>query len=377
MKTINEITQEMYNHKIKKNKNYTHEQAKIDVKKYLHEKKNTKNTKKVNIENGVNRVNIVNREDKINIFNKDFESIDIDRNGIPKIIHFTCKDKNNLNNKTWEECLSKYKEMYSDYKIIIYDNNDIYKIIETLNKKNLESIKSIKIGAVLADIFRYYILYLRGGYYSDLDCEPIKHIEKLSETQYHGNNKNNLFIYSENHSLINKQCDFYDNPCNNCVFQTNKSNVNIYKCLGHKYINDQTNIILCYEYEKTWHRDLINNEEIKSGWTDNNVGICQWFIGSKPKEKLFLYCYKECIKKINYLQSLNKNNDNNYHYNVINACGPLFFTKIINKLQEKHESMRNKITILPSDYFCCGSYEKVPSTKNTFIKHHFTGTWLK
>ena len=47
------------------------------------------------------------------------------------------------------------------------DNKDIYDIIEIFDKKRLDIIKQIKIGAVLADIFRYLILYLRGGYYSD------------------------------------------------------------------------------------------------------------------------------------------------------------------------------------------------------------------
>jgi len=348
------IIEEIYNSKKITNENYTYEQAEIDILKA-----------KSFIE-------------KINSFNKEIEHVTLDNNGMPKLIHFTCKDKTNLNNKIWEECLDKYKEMYPDYKIIIYDNNDIYNIIEKIDKDNLDSIKSIKIGAVLADIFRYYILYLRGGYYSDLDCEPIKKIEKLSEIQYHGNEENNLFIYPKKKKLVNRQWDFYENPCNNCVFQNNnKHKIDTYKCNGHKYINNETNIILCYELEKTWHKELLSNKQKKSGWVDNNIGICQWFMGSKPREKLFLCCYKECIKKINYLEKLDKNNDDNYHFNVINSSGPLFFTKMINKFKTKYENFQNKICILPSDYFCCGSFCKVPHSKNTFIKHHFTGSWLK
>lgn len=352
-KTTN-IVEDTYNIKLLKYKNYTIEQAENDI---LKAKTFIK---------------------KINNFNKEIEQVELDKNGIPKIIHFTCKDKNNLNNKIWEECLNKYRSMYSDYKLIIYDNNDIYNIIEIFDKPNLEAIKSIKIGAVLADVFRYYILYLRGGYYSDLDCEPIKHIENLSELQYHGQSENNFFIYPPNKKITYKQWDFHDNPCDNCVFQNkNKHKVDIYKCLGHNYVKDETNIILCYEFEKTWHKDLINNEKINSSWVDNNIGICQWFIGSKPRQKLFLCCYKECMKNIKYLQNLNKDNDKNYHYNVINGCGPLFFTKVINKFLEKYKEFNNKVCILPSDYFCCGSFDKVPQSKNTFIKHRFTGSWLK
>ena len=51
---------------------------------------------------------------------------------IPKKIHLTCKDKNNIDNRIWKECLQKYRLLYHDYEIIIYDNEDIY------NNKHLE-----------------------------------------------------------------------------------------------------------------------------------------------------------------------------------------------------------------------------------------------
>ena len=119
---------------------------------------------------------------------------------IPKKIHLTCKDKNNIDNPIWKECLNKYKLMYPDYEIIIYGDEDIYKIIEKYYPEFLNKIKQIKIGAVLADIFRYLILYLEGGVYSDLDCEPLKRIDELTEPifkYYHGdeNRDNNYWIY--------------------------------------------------------------------------------------------------------------------------------------------------------------------------------------
>ena len=45
---------------------------------------------------------------------------------IPKKIHLTCKDKNNIDDPVWKKCLDKYKSMYSDYEIIIHDNEDIF-----------------------------------------------------------------------------------------------------------------------------------------------------------------------------------------------------------------------------------------------------------
>jgi mannosyltransferase OCH1-like enzyme len=313
--------------------------------------------------------------EKIDTFNKNINLLDRDNNNIPKIIHLTCKDKNKITNKIWIECLNKIRQMYHDYKIIIYDNNDIYKITETFDKKNLGFIKNITIGATLADLFRYFILYTRGGYYFDLDCEPTKHIKHLSEMQYHGDNKNLLYIYNKNAKLTNNSCDFYSNPCTNCK-NINTTNVkNTYKCLGHNYINKETNIIVGYEYDKTWNQNVINNALEKHKWVDNNIGICQWFIGAKPLQPLFLRCYKKSIINLKNIK-LNQNSPN-YHYDVINGSGPLFFTKMINKFIAEDQLFKNSIAIFPADYFCCGSGGTVPNTKNTFVRHKFTGSWLK
>ena len=139
---------------------------------------------------------------------------------IPKIIHFTCKNKNNINNPIWRECLNKYRNMYGqEYEIKIHDNNDIYNLIETHFPQYLEKIKQIKIGAILADIFRYLILYLEGGIYSDLDCEPIKSINELFNPNYkyfHGNKNNRYYIYKNNNKNINRIWKFNHNICNNC-----------------------------------------------------------------------------------------------------------------------------------------------------------------
>ena len=41
---------------------------------------------------------------------------------IPKLIHLTCKDKHNINNPVWLRCYNRYKTLYPDFEIIIYDN---------------------------------------------------------------------------------------------------------------------------------------------------------------------------------------------------------------------------------------------------------------
>lgn len=351
---LKDYINEYFNYKLETDKTYTYEQAKKEVLHKLHEK----------------------NDKKILEFNKNI-CYYYDANNIPKIIHLTVKDKRYIDNPIWRECLNKYIKMYPDYRIILYDDDDIFNIINHFDKKNMALVKNIKKGAILADVFRYLILYLRGGYYSDMDCFPIKRIDKLSEIQYHGDANNNFNIYPLNSNLSNIACDFYKNPCDNCkmLYRIENSKM-VFNCQGHKYINEKTSIIVCYEFEKTWHNEMIKSSK-KHLWSDNNIGICQWFIGSKPKEQLFLECYKKSLQNT---KNIDINNKSTIHFNVINSTGPLFFTKIINKYLKNDINFKDRICILPSDYFCCGSgfnNKFVPSTKNKFVEHKFTGTWLK
>ena len=277
-----------------------------------------------------------------------------------KIIHLTCKDKNNIDNKIWNESLKGYKDIYKDYEIKIYDNEDIYKIVEKHYPKYLRNIKKIKIGAVLADIFRYLILYLEGGIYSDFDCMPInnKHIKNLfNETYYHGNpNSNDGLIYIYDNLPKNKVlkqesfCDYHINPCDNSTFIKQNNDHKVFKCNGHK-INKNIKTVVCYEFIKY-------NQ------------ICQWFIISEAKQKVFLQCFIQCMKNINILKNLDKKNIN-YNDIVMKNSGPELFSKYIHIYKKKN----NNILILPETFFCTGSGNYVPTTKYSYVKHYFTSSW--
>ena len=119
-------------------------------------------------------------------------------NNFPKLLHLTCKDKTNITNKLWIQCIQEYKKFYPDYTICLYDNNDIYKIIQEHYPQFYDKIKLIQVGAVLADIFRYLILYLKGGVYSDMDCFPIKNINDI----FNEKNKNNINYINEQTTII-------------------------------------------------------------------------------------------------------------------------------------------------------------------------------
>lgn len=297
---------------------------------------------------------------------------------IPKKIHLTCKDKNNIDNQIWKECLSMYKLLYPDYEIIVHDNADIYRIVEKHYPEHLENIKQIKIGAILADIFRYLILYLEGGIYSDLDCMPIKRIDNLLDknyTYYHGDEErsNSFWIYNDKRKIQNKQWDYSKNICNHSMtINTNRERTEM-KCLGHKMGDVST--ILCYEFSS----DYINIANVIKNWNAvgndykdairvYNHGICQWFMISEPRQDIFLKMYLSIMENIDILKKI-KVSDKNYIHTVINLTGPSGFTKIV------MDNLTEKIKIVPSDFFCGGSFGSVPFTSNSYVKHMFSSSW--
>lgn len=87
---------------------------------------------------------------------------------IPKVIYQTWATKElsdgmNKLSKSW-----KINNPF--YKYIIYDDNDCYEFIKkNFNKDILEAYNNLKYNALKADLWRYCILYLKGGFYADID----------------------------------------------------------------------------------------------------------------------------------------------------------------------------------------------------------------
>lgn len=325
---------------------------------------------------------------------------------LPKLIHVTCKDKGDITNPVWIDCLKRYREMYSpEYEIRVHDNSDVYATVETHFPQYLEKIKKITVGAVLADVFRYLILYLEGGIYSDLDCEPLRHVGALLDSEYryfHGDSDrdNAFFVYADPSKMVNKKWDFCSNVCDNSAFARDRaanrmprsphspcllsghlrefSEPTAMKCLGHELGADidRASVILCYEFHEAW----INNAHFLNDarCCYKKVGVCQWFMMAEPKQDLFLKMFMHCMENIDRLAELTPTSDD-FHYTVLSTCGPLAFTKMAVDAAAAAAAATNtntNIVFLPSDFFCCGSFNNaVPQTKNSFIKHHFTGSW--
>ena len=94
---------------------------------------------------------------------------------IPKDIILTWK-----NNIVPDHIIQKWQDLNPDFNIKFFDDN---KIIEFLKKEYDDTyvyfFKSIKFGMYKADFFRYCYLYKYGGYYFDIDIEPVLSIKEI------------------------------------------------------------------------------------------------------------------------------------------------------------------------------------------------------
>lgn len=296
----------------------------------------------------------------------------------PKVLHLTCKNKHQIHNKVWRFCYEKYQQIYADYTIILYDNNDIYRIIKENFPHHLKIVKQIKNGGMLADLFRYIILYLEGGVYSDMDCEPLKPLDNLfTEKYYHGdeNRKNRFYIYPNNVKVVNRKWDFHTNPCNNCRL-ISQGRLDTYQCLSHSFISPKTTLIVGAEHSRDYDHQYISYVELQ---TPLDLQICQWFIIAQPRNSILKIAYLTCINNlVNYINQMKNSTIHKEDFKRIKdykrieeITGPKMFTKVINQQYDEESTC-----ILPCDVFCART-TSVPVTKYSYIKHHYTGSWRR
>ncbi len=94
---------------------------------------------------------------------------------IPKTIYLSYKTKD-----IPDYVIEKWNEIYPDYEVKLYDNNDCIEFLKKeYNDEYVEIFNYIKDGPIKADFWRVCILYKYGGIYSDIDIEPLVNIEKI------------------------------------------------------------------------------------------------------------------------------------------------------------------------------------------------------
>lgn len=102
---------------------------------------------------------------------------------IPKIIHLTYMNKDNIPEKVWKN-LKKY---CPDYEILFYSDNDCRQFLRehfgVLYEKKFDE---IKIGPHKADFFRYCLLYIKGGVYMDIKLNPKINLSDIIDHNQNG-----------------------------------------------------------------------------------------------------------------------------------------------------------------------------------------------
>lgn len=87
---------------------------------------------------------------------------------IPKIIHQTFKTSKLPFITRWH--INNFRRKNPDYKYEFYDDDRVESFFsEEYDQHVFETYKKINIGAVKADMFRYAVLYKKGGVYVDID----------------------------------------------------------------------------------------------------------------------------------------------------------------------------------------------------------------
>jgi mannosyltransferase OCH1-like enzyme len=297
-------------------------------------KKSKKHQLKIEASVESNNINDTNNTNKTNL-----NDLKLPNKHVTKI-HLVCKDKNKIDEEIWKRCINKYKKIYLNYEVCIYDYPDIYNIIQSYYPKYLDKIKQIKVEPILIDVFRYLILYVEGGIFSEMDCEPLKHIGDLFDTiYYHGDRsrENNFYIYPQKETLVDMKWDYYVSPCCDSEFVCG-GNISTYKCLGHDI--GETPTILFYEISKKY----TYSEEFSTNSDKNSLIIEKSFIITDAKQDIFFKMFMHCVENIDILINFDESNID--RHNEFAPCGSIAFTKMV------MNNLSNITCVLASDIFC-------------------------
>ena len=104
--------------------------------------------------------NIIDKQMKPSTISKNY-------NKIPKIIHKTFKTS--YVSKSMKDAVMSWKKLNPEYEINFYDNEDCEDfLMDNFDEKVLNTYRMLIPGAYKADLFRFCILYIKGGIYSDI-----------------------------------------------------------------------------------------------------------------------------------------------------------------------------------------------------------------
>ena len=196
-----------------------------------------------------------------------------DNSKIPLDIYQTWYTKN-LPPKM-KQCVDRLKINNPEFTHHLYDDAMCREFIrKNYNKEILNAFDKLKPGAYKADLWRYCILYKKGGIYLDIkyECEPgFKLIELIDEEQF----------------VLERP---YIDPK-----MSNDRNIELIQDI-YKYVNLTA----------------------ESMWKNKEIGIYNALIVCKPRNKTIYKCIKQCVKNIK---------SNYYGVSSIAVTGPILCGK--------------------------------------------------
>lgn len=198
-----------------------------------------------------------------------YKNININNKTIPKIIYQTYSNKNKVPSIVFEN-IKKYADSY-DYHF--YNDDDCKTFLKTyFQPKILNKFNSMKKGAHKADLFRYCILYLYGGYYIDIKSILIKPLNKI----------------------FNKNCGFYSVMSYKSIYQgiiasypkndMLKRSINFILETSNEEIDNLYSIFIQFLYHDILKSSISN--KVKEGESE-----------LKNSDKIYLFKEECCDKK--------------------------------------------------------------------------------
>jgi mannosyltransferase OCH1-like enzyme len=223
--------------------------------------------------------------------------------------------------------VEKWKALHPDYDIRIRTDSEVEKFLKKHSRDVVERWKSVSMGAVRADIYRYLVLYVEGGVYADMDCEPLRSIEELRSR--------------------------YDKP------------------------GGPPPVVVGMEIGPEYHNTMMAPGTFQSirrhpQWTHKGMCLCQWCMMAAPGSIAMKHSfYKASLGLSRIERAISRGMCN--HVVITSSTGPIAMTQAI--LSSK--ATRNGVHIISSEFFCAGSHGRVPLTSKSLVKHHFTASWKK
>ncbi|WP_420421674.1 glycosyltransferase family 32 protein [Simkania sp.] len=93
---------------------------------------------------------------------------------IPKKLYFTYKTPTPP--AIYQDILNRWHVFCPDWELHYFSNQQIYTFFQSHFPEYAKEVLKIPLGAAIADVFRYAILYVQGGMYTDIDTIPVRAI---------------------------------------------------------------------------------------------------------------------------------------------------------------------------------------------------------